>query len=212
MSLNLQDPLLRLTCIHPRLTGGPLFCQILTDFARGRASGHFYPGSRTGCFHNQTVDRTQQQTRHYCHELWKFNSESNLVTKKLVIENDLLYRKWDDEKGTTLQAIVPLCERRKVLSYSLDHPTAGHLGIRKILSKKRQAYYWPCLQRDVRHYVAGCEKCQTSKVPLKTPIAPMQIVGASRHMERIATEILGELPLTDNGNRYILVISDYFTK
>ena len=40
----------------------------------------------------------------------------------------------------------------------------------------------------------------------------MQIVGASRPMERIATDILGELPLTDKGNRYILVVSDYFTK
>ena len=48
MSLNLQDPLLRLTGIHLRQTGGPLFCQILTDFARGRTSGLFYPGSSTG--------------------------------------------------------------------------------------------------------------------------------------------------------------------
>ena len=40
----------------------------------------------------------------------------------------------------------------------------------------------------------------------------MQIVGASRPMERIATDILGELPLTDKGNRYILVVSDYFNK
>ena len=31
-------------------------------------------------------------------------------------------------------------------------------------------------------------------------------------MERFATDILGELPLTDKGNRYILVVSDYFTK
>lgn len=31
-------------------------------------------------------------------------------------------------------------------------------------------------------------------------------------MDRIATGILGELPLTEKGNRYILVISDYFTK
>ena len=132
--------------------------------------------------------------------------------QKLVVENDPLYRKWDDEKGTTLQAIVPLSERRKVLSYSYDHPTAGHLGIRKTLSKIRQAYYWPGLQQDARHYVAGCEKCQTSKGPLKTPRAPLQKVGASRPMERIATDILGELPLTDKGNRYILVRSDYFTK
>ncbi len=31
-------------------------------------------------------------------------------------------------------------------------------------------------------------------------------------MERIALDILGELPMTENGNKYILVISDYFTK
>jgi hypothetical protein len=29
---------------------------------------------------------------------------------------------------------------------------------------------------------------------------------------RIATDILGELPETENGNKYILVVSDYFTK
>ena len=114
--------------------------------------------------------------------------------QKLVVENNLLYRKWDDEKGTSLQAIVPISERRKVLSYSHDHPTAGHLGIRKTLSKVCQSYYWPGLQRDVRHYIAGCGKCQTSKGPLKTSRTPMQIVGASRPMERIATDILGELP------------------
>jgi hypothetical protein len=31
-------------------------------------------------------------------------------------------------------------------------------------------------------------------------------------VQRIATDILGELPETENGNKYILVISDYFTK
>ena len=40
----------------------------------------------------------------------------------------------------------------------------------------------------------------------------MQIVGAGRSMKRIATDILGKLPVTDKGDRYILVVSDYFTK
>ena len=141
------------------------------------------------------------------------SSESSTVKafwsqrQTIAIENDILYRKWDDEKGTTLRAIVRLSERRKVLSYSHHRPTAGHLGIRKTLSKVCQSYYLPGLQRDVRHYVAGCEKCQTSKGPLKTPRAPMQIAGASRPMERIATDILGELSLTGKGNRYY-----YFTE
>lgn len=42
--------------------------------------------------------------------------------------------------------------------------------------------------------------------------APMQIVGSGSPMDRITTDILRELPETDNGNRYILVVADYFTQ
>ena len=31
-------------------------------------------------------------------------------------------------------------------------------------------------------------------------------------MERISVDILGGLPVTENGNKYIWVISDYFTQ
>ena len=31
-------------------------------------------------------------------------------------------------------------------------------------------------------------------------------------MERIALDVLGPLPLTESGNKYIVTIADYFTK
>ena len=31
-------------------------------------------------------------------------------------------------------------------------------------------------------------------------------------LERVAMDIMGPLPLTDRGNKYILVVADYFTK
>ncbi|KAK3106230.1 hypothetical protein FSP39_015710 [Pinctada imbricata] len=131
----------------------------------------------------------------------------------LVITNDLLYRNWSDHKGKTLQAIVPFKERRKVLDLSHDHKTAGHLGITKTLSKIRQRYYWPGLQRDVRQYISACDICTMSKKATKRERAPMQILGSGAPMERIALDIVGELsPTTQRGNKYILVISDYFTK
>lgn len=40
----------------------------------------------------------------------------------------------------------------------------------------------------------------------------MKLVGTGMLMERITEDILGELPLTDRGNIYILLVSDYFTK
>ena len=134
--------------------------------------------------------------------------------QRLDIQNGLLVRRWDvlGTDITNWQAIVPLAQRRFVLKQSHDIRASGHLGMKKTVSKIRQKYYWPGLQSDVRMYIAGCEKCTKRKYPMKTKKAPMQIVRAGYPMERIAVDILGELPMTEKGNKYILVISDYFTK
>ena len=60
--------------------------------------------------------------------------------------------------------------------------------------------------------VKSCDVCAMRKSPPRKKGAPMQLAGAGFPMERIATDILGPLPQTDKGKRYILVISDYFRK
>ena len=68
MSLNLQDPLLRLTGIHPRQTGGPLFCQILTDFARGARRANSTPGPARGfCLCEKAHISCMLKARLACH-------------------------------------------------------------------------------------------------------------------------------------------------
>jgi len=42
--------------------------------------------------------------------------------------------------------------------------------------------------------------------------APLQLHQVGAPLERVAMDILGPLPPTRQGNRYILVIMDYFTK
>ncbi|CAC5385151.1 unnamed protein product [Mytilus coruscus] len=118
----------------------------------------------------------------------------------------------NERKVVKLQTVIPLSERKQVLHYCHDAKYAGHLGMRKTLEKIRQSYYWPGLQADVRAYVAGCDKCAMRKTPRKKKRAPMAIVETSSPMERLATDILEELPETENSNRYILVVSDYYTK
>lgn len=90
----------------------------------------------------------------------KYKSQPN--TAQLWRDNDK-----SSVKGTSFQAVVPFKARRQILAYSNDHKTAGHLGVRKTLSKIRQQYYWPGLQKDVRHYIIGCEICSKSKCSTK---------------------------------------------
>ncbi|VDI64717.1 Hypothetical predicted protein [Mytilus galloprovincialis] len=132
----------------------------------------------------------------------------------LELRDGLIYRRFEDPatKIVKMQAIIPLSERKKVLQFSHDDKCSAHLGIHKTLAKIRQSYYWPGLQNDVRTYINGCDKCAKRKSPQKSKRAPMALVEANGPMERIATDILGELPETESGNKYILVVSDYYTK
>lgn len=132
----------------------------------------------------------------------------------LEIKDDILYRNFISVKGQRehAQVVLPFAERRNILQKCHDDKTSGHLGVRKTLEKIRQRFYWPGLQTDVRTYVKGCDFCSRKKRPMPTKRAPMGLFQVSYPMERIATDILGELPETQKGNKYILVVSDYFSK
>ena len=105
-------------------------------------------------------------------ELKEFTGESITVKSmwaqfdQLTIIDDVLVRRLEG-LNTKLQVIVPMTERRTILSHYHDNRTSAHLGLRKTLAKIRQGYYWPGLQKDVKLYVAGCSFCSQKKPPNK---------------------------------------------
>ena len=58
----------------------------------------------------------------------------------------------------------------------------------------------------------NCAKCAMRKTPAPKARAPLQSIKASYPMQIIATDILGPFPESINGNNYILVVGDYFTR
>ena len=41
---------------------------------------------------------------------------------------------------------------------------------------------------------------------------PMQYYNVGLPFERIVVDVAGPLPVTEDGNKYIMVVSDYFSK
>ena len=68
------------------------------------------------------------------------------------------------------------------------------------------------MRQCVQYWCNKCDMCASKKSPHKRPRAPMKqyIVGAP--WERMAIDILGPLPRSEDGNRYLMVVEDYFTK
>ncbi|XP_038072160.1 uncharacterized protein LOC119740799 [Patiria miniata] len=59
------------------------------------------------------------------------------------------------------------------------------------------------MNADVRSFVRQCDTCASKKSPTKRRRAPLQqyVVGAP--MQRVALDILGPLPETERGNKYV---------
>ena len=134
--------------------------------------------------------------------------------KQLEIKNDVLYKRWDkDIKGKcTWQLVVPEPRRQEILEMVHDHITAGHLGEHKTLANLRLRFYWYGHRRDVERWCGSCEVCATHKGPGKKKRAKLGHVTSGMPMEKIALDIMGPLPRSNRGNKYLLVLSDYFTK
>lgn len=66
--------------------------------------------------------------------------------------------------------------------------------------------------QDSKLYVQNCSVCNKYKKPNIRAKAALGQYHAGYPLQRVHTDILGPLPVTKNGNKYILMITDQFTK
>ena len=125
-----------------------------------------------------------------------------------------MYRVMTNSNGKLLeQLIVPASMVRYVIRLNHEPPFSGHLGVIKTLGKLQVQFYWKDMAKDVRSYIKKCKSCQERKNPVGKKVAPLQpFVVAQRPFDLVSMDILGPLPTTLNGNRYLLIFTDYLTR
>ena len=101
--------------------------------------------------------------------------------------------------------------RKEVFAEMHSSLLGGHLGKKKTREKMLRSFYWFCLREDVNRWITICNNCAANKTPPKKPKAPVGDMRVGAPLDRLATDILGPLPTTPRGNRYILVVTDYFS-
>ena len=132
----------------------------------------------------------------------------------LRVQESCLYHLW--EGNTTAesryQLIVPKKLRHEVLAQLHGTRTSGHFGVSKTLHRLKQRFYWQNCRFDVKQWCENCDECSSKKGPRRKPKGPLKLYNVGAPMERIAVDVMGPLPVTKKGNKYLLVAMDYFTK
>ncbi|GFT14129.1 retrovirus-related Pol polyprotein from transposon 412 [Trichonephila clavipes] len=79
------------------------------------------------------------------------------------------------------------------------------------LQKVRERFYWNNVRSDVEKCCSIYDPCAARKCPRKRTVGRLQLYNVGAPFERIAFNILGNLPRSSDGNNSILVVMDYFT-
>ena len=135
--------------------------------------------------------------------------------KRLVLIDNVLYRKYSfDEPGKSpiLQLVVPQSLEDVVMKAVHSDASGGHLGVERSLDKLRKRYYWPFMTASVTNFCNSCDVCARRKSPVPANHAPLVQDQPSFPLERVAIDIMGPLPQSNRGNKYLVVVCDYFTK
>ncbi|GFW31092.1 retrovirus-related Pol polyprotein from transposon 412 [Trichonephila clavipes] len=110
----------------------------------------------------------------------------------LHLRNGVLYRKFESEDGKTF--------RRSFRRHENFAPSS-----RAILPGGK-------VRADVEQWCKSCDACSARKGPKIRSRGKLHRYNVGAPFERIAFDILGPLPRTASGNKYLLVVMDYFTK
>ncbi|KAK9687374.1 Integrase zinc binding domain [Popillia japonica] len=104
-------------------------------------------------------------------------------------------------------------EIKKILIDNHDSKLSGHPGFHKTYRRIKDTYYWPSMKADIRKYVKNCQSCQINKTNFKPTRQPMEITSTSdKPFDRLAIDVVGPLPITEEGNRFIITAQDDLTK
>lgn len=133
----------------------------------------------------------------------------------LYMQNGLLYKlKYQDNNPSHAKLCIAIPAKfiNQILDACHTDPLAAHQGIQRTYDLISTRYWWPKMSADVKEYCRSCIKCIARKTPRIYKAGYLKPIKVSKPWELIGMDILGPLPLTKRGYRYILVFCDYLTR
>lgn len=142
------------------------------------------------------------------------DSISSLVRKyhtmyHLDDEGRLVYRK---TPNAPVRLVVPEGVRKQLLYAHHNSPTGGHLGRGKTYERMLSRYWWPGMYTDTCDWIATCSFCNRRKPSPYGRVGQLHPLNCKEPFGMLGMDLMGPLPETSKGNRYVMVVTDYLTR
>ena len=108
--------------------------------------------------------------------------------------------------------LVPDNLRDPVFRISHEHRPAGHFGVTAIIARMRKHWWYPGMATDVHTRVSVCHQCLAKIVKEKSKCGIHFPHRNGYPMQSIYIDLFGSLLESTNGNKYIMSMSDGFSR
>ena len=126
-----------------------------------------------------------------------------------VVDNVLNYV--DSKQDHQRRIVVPKQLTEQVLEEAHRGFMSGHFSGSRTFSSLARHWWWESMYSDTLKYVENCPECTITTGMGKHYNPPLHPITVSQPLQIIGLDLM-ELPQTQKGNRYVIVMQDYLTK
>ena len=154
--------------------------------------------------------RSEQELDVSLKQVWQLglkNEKGYCFEKGVLVQYDS-----DGFDDSLMRVVVPSGRRKQVLRMAHSNVISGHFGIKKTFSRINRNFLWPKMWSQVKAYVRSCTGCQKNgrQDKARAPLQPLPVI--SEPFTRVAFDLVGPLPRTTSGYKYLLTAMCMFTK
>lgn len=123
---------------------------------------------------------------------------------------------WQDGKvlrrmpdGST-RLVPPVVDRVGIITQV--HQQAGHFGVRRTGHLVAASHWWRSLHADVAAVLRSCAVCDRVRAAFNTQQAELHPLPVEPMFYRWGVDLAGEFPVTQRGNKWVMVAVEHFSK
>ena len=109
------------------------------------------------------------------------------------------------------QCVVPKHLRQTIMEEHHSSPMSGHFSGEKLYKVLSCHWWWQGMYGDVITHCRSCPQCAIVNASGKVNKPPLHPIPVERVFQIIGVDIM-DLPLTESGNRHVVVFQDFLSK
>ena len=131
-------------------------------------------------------------------------------------DKDCIFVKLKTRKGfintNPVVLLAPQVLRPAILKEAHNSLIGGHGGRFKTMERIRKIVWWPSLDKDIADHIDQCPTCGANPHASKPQVAHNRLPTPPGPNHRIHVDLFGPLKSSTNGNSYVLIYTDAFTR